>query len=576
MPKGRKKNQGFTKAGNNLLNFHFEQRDIHEYGSSSRPFRSNGTGNYKRGTGSGVSRAPLNRDAYVAGRFKFCLKRDTSICGLIGQDKVSWNQVDRVLVETDGDTGVSCPICLSAVCAPRMTNCGHIFCWLCMKRLFFYTKEVFEHCPLCFSFIRIQDLRRVKVHRSRRNPGVGDKADFQLVHRFASCIVSTPVDESKVEKPLPCFKTLPVAPSCLSGTNLYSRLYVENPVGLLTNLKEEQDELVGALEDAKTYRDELGLVLLEEMRSDLADNQAKIEVLLAELEGDNMKVDEQDIDAASEGVVYLYQYAGNGKNVFLHPFSVRCLLTQYGDMSEFPTVLKGVKVVDVEQVVASEEVKKRYPFLAHIPLTAAITFVEVDLHNYLNQQTKELMADQIKKRQEKRRKRRKARRRAEKVSESSLKQEWLDQVALFDSNLVRQNIDSGYEFPDLPTGPVEVKPSIGSFATVVNSNGYFPALGESSLMSKSASPPKSSWVHSIDSSSGSAPRPTYPTEAAPEPSVSETQTTLSSSGFKIAKTLGDSEEKKTPITSSGRSTGRKKGKGKKVSLYSNSHHRVYH
>ena len=569
MPKGRKKHQGFTKAGTDLLNFHFERRDVRDYGTPSRPRPSyhygNENGQFKRLSENSGTRQPLNREAYVAGRFKFCLKGDGTACGLVGEDKVSWNQVERVIVETDGEAGVSCPICLSPSRAPRMTNCGHIFCWLCIKRMFFHTKEVFEHCPLCFAFIRLQDIRSVTVHHTSKNPVIGDVVRFQLVHRFASCIVCTPVDQARGDAPLPCFDRLPSVPEDIKGRNLYSRLYLESNAALIVHLKEEQVQLVEALEEAKSYNDELGMLLLQQMAAELGEAQARVETSLQSTQVESLKVDDSAANDKSEQVVYLYQFAGNGKNVFLHPFSVRCLLNQYGDMSSFPTELKGARVVDVEQVVASPESKKRYPFLSHIPLSATVTFVEVDLNKWLDERTKEEMGDQIKKRQVKRMKRRKARRRAEKGTQSSVKQDWLEQVATFDSNLVRQNIDSGYEFPDLPTGPVDIAPTIGSFATVVNSNGYFPALGESTVLSRSASPPKSSWVNSIES----APRsPWNATQSGPKANEgAETQPIEPK-----PTSVNPPAEKKS---SSGHSN-RKKGKGRKVSLYSNSHHRVYH
>eukprot|EP00736_Rhodelphis_marinus_P012178 Rmarinus@m.18748 len=81
--------------------------------------------------------------------------------------------------------------------------------------------------------------------------------------------------------------------------------------------------------------------------------------------------------------LHFYQPA-DGQLLFLHPINVRCLTEAYGkDGSEWPQVVDG-KIVEVEWVTISPEVRKRYSFLRHLPLSCTIGFVEVNLSHILS------------------------------------------------------------------------------------------------------------------------------------------------------------------------------------------------
>lgn len=216
--------------------------------------------------------------------------------------------------------------------------------------------------------------------------------------------------------------------------------------------------------------------------------------------------------------------------------------------------------MDVENVVLTVETKKRYPFLAHLPTLTTITFLEVDVRRYLTIETKESLKEEFRKRQLRREKKRKTQRRLERISKSSLKKEWLDQIAQFDSSLMPRNVDSGYVYepPEIPE--MESVNPVHTFATIVNENGHFPSLEESNIyMSKSVSPPKSPWTtrHEIGN------------DIKDKTLVDEgTGGTGNMESTELTKT---SSNNATLISTSRK----RRGKGKKVSLYSNTHHRTY-
>lgn len=82
---------------------------------------------------------------------------------------------------TRSEQKIVCPICLEAlqeIVAPRVTKCGHIFCWPCLVRYLSYEqKHNWKKCPLCADPIQKKDVRRVRITTA---PG---ELTFQLMVR---------------------------------------------------------------------------------------------------------------------------------------------------------------------------------------------------------------------------------------------------------------------------------------------------------------------------------------------------------------------------------------------------------
>ena len=85
---------------------------------------------------------------------------------------MEWKDVIEAVYTPPSDKGKSeqkivCPICLDAlqeIVAPRVTKCGHIFCWPCLVRYLTYEqKQNWKKCPLCADPIMKKDVRRVRI-----------------------------------------------------------------------------------------------------------------------------------------------------------------------------------------------------------------------------------------------------------------------------------------------------------------------------------------------------------------------------------------------------------------------------
>jgi hypothetical protein len=67
---------------------------------------------------------------------------------------------------------VQCPICLenlSLMITPRITKCGHIYCWPCLLQYLAYDKEErnWKRCPLCYDPVYKHDLRNINITKGK-------------------------------------------------------------------------------------------------------------------------------------------------------------------------------------------------------------------------------------------------------------------------------------------------------------------------------------------------------------------------------------------------------------------------
>jgi len=108
-------------------------------------------------------------------------------------------------------------------------------------------------------------------------------------------------------------------------------------------------------------------------------------------------------DFAVDGIHFFYQ-SSDGQKVFLHPVSMRCLLEEYGSYLALPRTIK-CKVLDLEICMQTEELRKRHKALEHVPLSADIRFVEVDVVGMLSKGTLEKMRSKLEERTKLRRQR---------------------------------------------------------------------------------------------------------------------------------------------------------------------------
>ena len=103
-----------------------------------------------------------------------------------------------------------------------------------------------------------------------------------------------------------------------------------------------------SMSEATHFGDTVGVSILTGLISELTSQRAAIREA-QRVRTQSVFKRHQVPRPVSDPIKYLYCIPGC-RNVYLHPFNVRCLLYQYQDMSSFPISLIGVRILDMENI----------------------------------------------------------------------------------------------------------------------------------------------------------------------------------------------------------------------------------
>jgi len=108
---------------------------------------------------------------------------------------------------------------------------------------------------------------------------------------------------------------------------------------------------------------------------------------------------------SSKAAPYFYFYqADDGQHIYLNPLNAKCLLKEYGSWENCPQKLKA-KIIQMDYFTMNEEIRHRWRYLAHLPISCEFTVVELDLKPpIISQETRDIFADQLANRQRMRQK----------------------------------------------------------------------------------------------------------------------------------------------------------------------------
>ncbi|CAG0901717.1 unnamed protein product, partial [Cyprideis torosa] len=108
---------------------------------------------------------------------------------------VDWTRIEEVRLGALEPP--RCPICLSTpLVAPKMTRCGHVFCWPCMLHYLALSDKTYRKCPICYEAVHRPDMKSVLFHPIS-SFDVGETIEFTLMKRVRnSNLVSPVLDEA--------------------------------------------------------------------------------------------------------------------------------------------------------------------------------------------------------------------------------------------------------------------------------------------------------------------------------------------------------------------------------------------
>jgi hypothetical protein len=336
---------------------------------------------------------------------------------------IDWELVEFVLCPQTEEE-MTCSICLENPTCPRIAKCGHVFCWSCILQLFSYHEHTsLAPCPVCLrEKIRLVDLRAVIVEKLLPVI-VGSPLNLILVQRpkhLNLLYPSTmdPVLDSK--KPLPYYEYEPCA--------RFNRLLVTNQ--LLELFTTESLVLEGAIASAKSSQDlTLYMEVAQQMlKEEMATVESKLEQrasssssllnssgvlipgplssssgLLSPLSKPQSKHSLSELmpEKLEETNSFFFYQSADGQQIFLHPLIAPYMSEQFGHESVMPPILQNMKILDLETKTFDEKTRRKFPALAHLPISCQYHFALVDISELLTDPVRRAsFHEDVKKRQD--------------------------------------------------------------------------------------------------------------------------------------------------------------------------------
>ncbi|XP_029161599.1 RING finger protein 10 [Nylanderia fulva] len=381
--------------GNFLLNFRYArdaQRDIGRHSCNND--RSHPP----------VQRHKYNKEQFIQACCQFVVTASGDYSShLTNADTlVDWKLIEQIKLHNSEN--LSCPICLHPPVAGKMTRCGHVYCWSCILRYLRYCQETGNYkCPICDEYLHKNDLKSV-VEITRRTYNLGDTVTLRLMRREKNSLFATPV-ESTIHPP-----TTFLSVSKSAANQIYSKLLIASVKDIVDIIERERSELElelrnnpdmasdikQALDELLKREDQLPCKNIESKDAD-AENTTKNDITEETLQGSEInaytcKEDttllakqsstdsvSSDSQSASSPPKFLYFYqVEDGQHIYLHGLNVNMLKEQYGSLEYCPSVITG-KLLGKYATVCTEYLRRKLPYICHLPLTSIFDSVEIEL-----------------------------------------------------------------------------------------------------------------------------------------------------------------------------------------------------
>ncbi|KAF8665448.1 hypothetical protein AX16_000466, partial [Volvariella volvacea WC 439] len=167
-PKRQAPKMGSNQNLNHLLNFSLPPRQTRPI--SNLPRRSRKTANFN---------SAWNKERFVNAQYRFVMNPTGDYTVHFADPDIffQWQDILQVIIPRSsalasaaasgessgmGEGLTTCPICLSPPTAPRMTKCGHIFCFPCVLHYLNTSEHKWAKCPICFDIVNQRELKAVK------------------------------------------------------------------------------------------------------------------------------------------------------------------------------------------------------------------------------------------------------------------------------------------------------------------------------------------------------------------------------------------------------------------------------
>ncbi|KAJ6611470.1 hypothetical protein B0H10DRAFT_2165795 [Mycena sp. CBHHK59/15] len=190
--------------------------------------------------------------------------------------------------QDEGNT--TCPICLSPPTAPRMTKCGHVFCFPCILHYLNTSENKWARCPICFDSVNEKQLKRgteVPVPGSsssgsildtafEASPCPGSTMRMRLMQRPQITTLALPRSHTWPSDLLPPHQ----APfHFLPDVFDYAKFMLATPSYLVADLTQDLNELSSERRILSGMADDLGVIFVDAADEKIRSQTAKAAAL---------------------------------------------------------------------------------------------------------------------------------------------------------------------------------------------------------------------------------------------------------------------------------------------------------
>lgn len=380
--KGRK--QTFV-SGNHLLNFEVTgSPTVGSYGaSSSRRIH------HKPRPGTSFT-----KERFIHANFRFVARRecveDVRTFERSPDAVLDWNAIELVLVPAPGNQ-ISCPICLDAPLAARLTKCGHYFCCPCILR---YADTAspssagnWRKCPICFESINTRQLKSVAFMTvedySVSSPEISEIGIpmilLQAKTGYTHVQPMETMDRDGARSPRHFGDLSPFDKITFVGRSFILNCVIDTEVSELSRRLSEiaEGERRSNEEDADKRYFELALTMVEDRRAALVAESSPSPGRVSQGRGE---------EGESPPTLLYFHQALDGQPYFLCPLTIKILRREFGSYDCFPRFLCA-PVVEIELYLMTEELRKRHRYLQHIPIGCQLGLCELDLSSVVSSDT---------------------------------------------------------------------------------------------------------------------------------------------------------------------------------------------
>ncbi|QPG76241.1 hypothetical protein FOA43_003627 [Brettanomyces nanus] len=405
-----------------------ENRELESIETSAKK-HSHFRGNRKKSfNGRGAADISLSGRSYINVNYKFIVDYRADYKSQILDPNFPLDDSSIVRVIVNGED-YHCPICLEdEFIAPRMSKCGHIFCYPCLLRLFAYSAEAKEKaengpkdlpgnrcasCPLCNEIIRERHrlLPVLITHEEDFKPVPGQPTTLTLMYRPANKIFAQPfqfyLEDSEFDGNIPWIEQGSTAEDFYESSKYarYSRIMKCDFHFILSSFNGE----LSSIEAHKSYDEEVNHdsslyydlakaeieSQIEDARDTFYDDKGKCVIAptyrhkvsrvgsLSENEIDELLVKQSEfqLENGQKGY-FFYQYlAGPSSKVkyFLSGLDVQVLRTIYVDYFRFPfTLTLNLENISHDYEMVTEEMIHKLKYLGHLPFGTEVGFLEMN------------------------------------------------------------------------------------------------------------------------------------------------------------------------------------------------------